>query len=99
METDRILHFVYEQLKNLYPLQLSSSLELEGFRQEFLVLHGISVLGPFDVYHDGALFIFEVNYSPTEPYPHWHPKTAEDMIEDIKNLMEGKKELLECLDD
>ena len=83
----------YERLKNKYDLVLTNTFALENgyddFREDFEILCGESSVGKFQIYHDGAFFIFDVDKSDGT-YTHWHPSNIEEIVEDIREFMQGR---------
>ena len=84
---------VYERLKDQYDLVLTNTFALENgyedFREDFEVLCGNSTAGKFLIWHDGALFVFDVDKSDGT-YTHWHPSDIEEIVADIREFMQGK---------
>lgn len=83
---------VYEELKDRYDLNLTHTFALENgaedFREDFEILCGESSAGKFQLWHDGSLFIFDVDKS-NGTYTHWHPSDIEEATEDIQSFMQG----------
>lgn len=82
----------YEILKDQYDLVLTNTFALENgykdFREDFEILCGESGAGKFQIWHDGALFVFDVDKADGT-YTHWHPSNMEDIVEDIRAFMQG----------
>ena len=82
----------YEQLKDQYNLVLTTTFALENgyddFREDFEILCGESSIGKFQLWHDGALFIFDV-HKADGTYTHWHSSNIEDIVGDIREFMQG----------
>ena len=82
----------YEQLKDQYNLVLTTTFALENgyddFREDFEILCGESSIGKFQLWHDGALFTFDVDKADGT-YTHWHPSNIEDIVGDIREFMQG----------
>lgn len=83
----------YEQLKDKYDLLLTNTFALENgyddFREDFEIMCGESSAGKFQLWHDGALYVFDVDKSDGT-YTHWHPSDIEEIVEDIRAFMQGK---------
>ena len=83
----------YEQLKDKYDLVLTNTFALENgyedFREDFEIICGKSSVGEFKIWHDGCLFIFDVDKADGT-YTHWHPADIDDLIEDIREFMQGR---------
>lgn len=90
MDTDVIK--IYENLKNRYPIKLSSSIDL-GFKSkvDFPVLHGQSTLGRFELFFDDVSFPFYGMNENKEVFSHFHLQTISEAEETIINFMEGKQ--------
>lgn len=82
----------YEQLKDQFNLLLTNTFSLENgyedFREDFEILCGESSAGKFQIYHDGALFVFDVDKADGT-YTHWHPYDIGELVEDIRAFMQG----------
>lgn len=67
---------IYENLKNRFPITLSSSLNL-GFKGdiEFPVIHGQSVLGKFELFFDDVSFPFYATNENGISLFHFHLQT------------------------
>ena len=82
----------YEQLKDQFDLILTNTFSLENgyddFREDFEILCGESPAGKFQIYHDGALFVFDVDKADGT-YTHWHPLNIEAIVEDVRDFMQG----------
>ena len=85
----------YEALKDEYDLVLTNTFALENgaedFREDFEILCGKSPAGTFQIWHDGALFIFDVDKADGT-YTHWHPSDLDEIIADIREFMQGRCE-------
>ena len=83
----------YDQLKDQYDLVLTNTFALkngyEDFREDFEIICGESSAGKFQIWHDGCLFIFDVDKADGT-YTHWHPADIEDLVEDIREFMQGR---------
>ena len=88
MDTDVIK--LYENLKNRFPVVLSSSLDL-GFKSnnDFPVIHGQSVLGKFELFFDDISFPFYATNEDGKILFHSHLQTQLDAEETIIKFMEG----------
>ena len=82
----------YERLKDQYDLVLTNTFALENgyddFREDLVVLCGESSAGKFLIYHDGVLFIFDVDKADGT-YTHWHPSDIDEIVENIRAFMAG----------
>ena len=82
----------YEQLKDQFDLVLTNTFSLENgyedFCEDFEILCGASSAGKFQIYHNGVSFIFDVDKADGT-YTHWHPSNIEDIVEDIRDFMQG----------
>ncbi len=83
----------YEQLKNQYNLVLTNTFALENghedFREDFEIICGESPAGKFQIWHDGCLFVFDVD-KVNGTYIHWHPADIDDLVKDIREFMQGR---------
>lgn len=83
----------YEMLKEQFDLRLTNTFALENgyddFREDFEILCGESSAGKFRLWHDGALFVFDVDKCDGT-YTHWHPSDIEEVMADIREFMQGK---------
>lgn len=82
----------YEQLKDRYHLLLTNTFALEDgfeeYREDFEILCGESSLGQFRFYHDGGLFILDIN-KVDGSYNHFHPMDVATAVNSIAAFMEG----------
>ena len=93
---DADIVFIYQKLRNRYPITLSSSLAME-FKTtvDFLVLSGISSLGRFEMFFDDVpSFAFYAMYSNGEVFAHKHLRSAEEAEKTVADFMEGKLTLI-----
>lgn len=83
------LEFIYEQLKDKYDLLLTNTLALdERYAIDAPVLCGKSSLGVFEFYHDGSLFVLDID-KVDGTYTHFHPMDVSAAIDDISAFMDG----------
>ena len=84
---------IYRQLKDHYPLSLTSAYSLENgtedYDEDYQILCGESSAGKFVLYANCGDIIFDV-CKPDGSYTHWHPANADDAVRDIKMFMDGK---------
>ena len=83
------LGFVYNQLKDKYDLLLTNTFSLDDrWSIDIPVLFGKSSLGQFELYCDGALLIFDIDYVDGS-YTHIHPMDVPTAIDRVSAFMEG----------
>ena len=91
--TDKDVHTVYEQLKDKYPLLMTTAAELdEGFTIDCPVLVGKAHGQIMELYKDGDMFILDMMDEQQTKGTHWHPNDADSAIDDIVEFMEGKSD-------
>ncbi len=87
------LTFIYEKLKSKHDLTLTNTFALnEGYTIDVPVIRGKSDDGRFDLYKEGDMFVFSVefyNKTGEEKYSHGHPYNVNDAIKYIEKFMSG----------
>ena len=82
---------VYEQLKDRYPLTLTTTAALnEGFTVDCPIIVGKAHGQIMELYKDGSYFVLDVMDEAQTKGTHWHPGNVEAAIDDIVAFMEGK---------
>lgn len=82
---------VYEQLKDRYPLTLTTTAEVDdGFTGDFPIIVGEAHSQIILLYEDGGDFVLDVMDSAKTKGTHWHPITVEAAVADVAEFMEGK---------
>ena len=88
---DDDLKVIYEQLKDRYPLVLTTSAALdEGFTVDCPILVGKAHGQILELYLDGKMFVMDVMDAAQTKGTHWHPNDVEDAVKDIVKFMDGK---------
>lgn len=88
---DDDLKVIYEQLKDRYPLVLTTSAALdEGFTVDCPILVGKAHGQILELYLDEEMFVMDVMDAAQTKGTHWHPNDVEDAVKDIVKFMEGK---------
>ena len=91
--TDKDIFAVYEQLKDKYPLLMTTAFALdEGFTVDCPVLIGKAHGQIMELYKDGDMFILDIMDEQQTKGTHWHPNDADSAIDDIVAFMEGKSD-------
>ena len=91
--TDKDVLTVYEQLKDKYPLLMTTAAELdEGFTIDCPVLVGKAHGQIVELYSDGDMFVLDVMDAEQTKGTHWHPSNVEGAIKYIAEFMEGKSD-------
>lgn len=91
--TDKDILAVYEQLKDKYPLLMTTAFALdEGFTVDCPVLVGKAHGQIMELYKDGDMFILDIMDEQQTKGTHWHPNDADSAIDDIVAFMEGKSD-------
>lgn len=91
--TDKDILAVYEQLKDKYPLLMTTAFALdEGFTVDCPVLVGKAHGQIMELYKDGDMFILDMMDEQQTKGTHWHPNDADSAIDDIVEFMEGKSD-------
>ena len=91
--TDKDVLTVYEQLKDKYPLLMTTTSELdEGFTVDCPIIVGKAHGKIIELYEYGGDFILDVMDAEQTKGTHWHPNDVEGAIEDIVEFMEGKSD-------
>jgi hypothetical protein len=82
---------IYEQLKDRYPLVLTTSAALdEGFTVDCPILVGKAHGQIIELYLYCEMFVMDVMDAEQTKGTHWHPNDVESAIEYIVDFMEGK---------
>ena len=88
---------VYEQLKDRYPLTLTTTAEVDdGFTGDFPIIVGEAHSQIILLYEDGGDFVLDVMDSAKTKGTHWHPNDVENAIMDIVDFMEGHADYPLC---
>ena len=91
--TDKDVLTVYEQLKDKYPLLLTTTSELdESFTVDCPIIVGKAHGQIIELYEYGGDFILDVMDAEQTKGTHWHPNDVEGAIDDIAEFMEGKSD-------
>ena len=91
--TDKDILAVYEQLKDKYPLLMTTAFALDqGFTVDCPVLVGKAHGQIMELYKDGDMFILDMMDEQQTKGTHWHPNDADSAIDDIVEFMEGKSD-------
>ena len=94
LEGEKIQHFWHEHCEFCWEKAYTNKPSLENgyddFCEDFEILCGASSAGKFQIYHDGALFVFDAEKADGT-YTHWHPSSMDDIVEDIRNFMQGNR--------
>ena len=91
--TDKDVLTVYEQLKDKYPLLMTTTSELdEGFTVDCPIIVGKAHGKIIELYEYGGDFILDVMDAEQTKGTHWHPNDVEGAIDDIVEFMEGKSD-------
>ena len=81
---------VYEQLKDRYPLQLTTTRALDdGFSIDCPILVGQAHGQIIRLYEDGVHFVLDVMNAEKTAGTHWHPLDVSEAANDISEFMEG----------
>ena len=89
--TFKELYAIYEQLKDKYPLRMTTAAALdEGFTVDCPVLVGKAHGQIVELYEDGGMFVLDVIDEAQTKGTHWHPNDIEGAVADITEFMEGK---------
>ena len=84
------LHTVYEQLKDRYALELTTTDALnEGFTVNCPIIVGRAYGQILELYEDGGDFVLCVIDTAHTKGTHWHPNDVESAVDDIVEFMEG----------
>lgn len=88
------LELIYKKLKNTYDLILTNTFALnDGYTIDVPVIRGKAADRRFDLYKEGDLFVFSVEFfdkAGEERYSHSHPYDVNDAIDYIEKFMSGK---------
>lgn len=84
---------VYDQLKDRYPLVMTTTLALdEGYTVDCPILAGKAHGQIMELYEDDGMFILDVMDDAQTQGTHWHPCDVEDAVDDITEFMKGKSD-------
>ena len=88
---DADIKILYNHLRNKYPLELKTSLEL-GFKTDidYLVLCGTSVLGSFELFYGDFSFELYSKRDSGEFLAHFHFQSATEAEKAVIDFMNGK---------
>ena len=82
-----ILECAYEKLKDKYNIVLTSTKAIdERYTIDTMAITGKNKYGKFDLYSDGFLYVFSVEYNDNTSL-HFHPWDLEDIIKYIEQFM------------
>lgn len=91
--TVNALFSVYEQLKNRYPLQLTTTRALDdGFSIDCPILIGQAHDRILWLYEDDGMFVLDVMDVGKTKGTHWHPSDITEALNDITEFMDGKSD-------
>ena len=91
--TEEDLKTIYEQLKNAYPLEMTTTTALDaGFTIDCPILVGKAHGQIIRLYLDYEMFVMDVLDEAHTMGTHWHPDDVESAIKDIVEFMEGKSD-------
>ena len=84
---------VYEQLKDKYPLEMTTAFALDdGFEEDCPVLAGKAHGQAIQLYEHGNMFVLDVMDEARTQGTHWHPCDVKGAVGDIAEFMEGKSD-------
>ena len=84
---------VYEQLKDRYPLIMTTTGALdEGFTVDCPILVGKAHGQIIELYEDGGDFILDVMDEAQTKGTHWHPNDVDSAIDYVAEFMKGKSD-------
>ena len=84
---------VYEQLKDRYPLIMTTTGALdEGFTVDCPILVGKAHGQIIELYEDGGDFILDVMDEAQTKGTHWHLNDVDSAIDYVVEFMEGKSD-------
>lgn len=89
---DADIGFIYQKLRNRYPITMNSSLAM-GFKTtvDFPVLGGVSSLGRFELFFDDVpSFAFYAMHNNGEVLAHKHLQSIDEAEKTVADFMEGK---------
>lgn len=90
-QTDDDVFAVYNQLKNKYPLVMTTAFALdEGFERDCPILVGKAHGQIIELYNDYGMFVVDVKDEAQTKGTHGHPCNIEAAAEEIAAFMEGK---------
>ena len=88
------LKLIYDKLKDKYDLTLTNTFALnDGYTIDVPVIRGVGVNGRFDLYYDGVMLVFSIDYFDKEEndnFSHGHPYDLQDAMDYIEKFMNGK---------
>ena len=91
--TTEDLRAVYEQLKDKYSLQWTTTSELEeGFTTDCHIIVGNAHGQIIELYEAGGDFVLDVMDQAQTKGTHWHPNDVKAAVEDIEEFMDGKSD-------
>ena len=91
--TDKDVLTVYEQLKDKYPLLMTTTSELdEGFTVDCPIIVGKAHGQIIELYEYGGDFILDVMDAEQTKGTHWHPNDVEGAVDYIVEFMDGKSD-------
>ena len=84
---------VYEQLKDRYPLIMTTTGALdEGFSVDCPIIVGKAHGQIIELYEDGGIFVLDVMDEAQTKGTHWHPNDVDSAIDYVAEFMEGKSD-------
>lgn len=91
--TENDVKAVYEQLKDQYPLILTTTAALdEGFTVDCPIIVGKAHGQVIELYEDGGDFVLDVMDAAQTMGTHWHPNDVESAVAYIGEFMDGKSD-------
>ena len=91
--TDENVLAVYEQLKDMYDLVLTTTSALdEGFTIDCPIIVGKAHGQILELYSDGDMFVLDVMDASQTKGTHWHPYNVGSAVKHIVEFMEGKSD-------
>ncbi len=88
-----VLATVYEQLKDRYDLDLTTTSALdEGFTVDCPIIVGKAHGQIIELYEDGGDFVMDVMDAEQTKGTHWHPNDVESAVNHFVEFMEGKSD-------
>ena len=91
--TQEDVRAVYVQLKDRYPLQMTTAFALnEGYTMDCPVLVGKAHGQIIELYEDGGMFILDIMDEAQTKGTHFHPSDVECAVAEIAEFMDGKSD-------
>ena len=84
---------VYENLKNKYPLAMTTAFALdEGFAEDCPIIVGKVHGQIIELYEWGGDFVLDVMDEAQTKGTHWHPNDVDSAVDYIAEFMDGKSD-------